>query len=146
MNEIQQDLRAHRTYLWIVLGIFLGIAAVMMTMRFITPKNALYGGNANGLVSPANNLPGSSKAGDISPSYAKALENPDKPYTDENGVVHPPVGAAPVAVDPNVKVEHPPVGGTGKTPVAPVAPVAPKPVAPVAPKTTPIAPVVPSTN
>jgi hypothetical protein len=149
MNEIHQDLSGHRTYLWIIVGVFLGVALVMLTMRFISPKG-FYGANKNNTVSPSNLAPGSNNVSNASPSYIKALENPDKPYTDEKGVTHPPIGVAPTAYNPEDKVTAPPIGGTGKAPVAPVAQVAPKPVTPkttttVVPKV-PTAPTAPPVN
>ena len=53
----------------------------------------------------------------VAPSYAEGLKNPGKPFTDERGVVHPPLGGTgttAASIDQS-KVQRPPLGGSAPT-------------------------------
>ncbi len=127
MMQLKQDLENPRTYAFIAAGTFIGIALVM---------GATYFGYSNLSGMNKNNLNQTNGQSTLPPGTAPVVEDylknidPTKPYVDANGVEHPPLGVAAVPVDPNVKVEHPPVGGP--TPEAPKAPAVPKAPAPAA--------------
>jgi hypothetical protein len=119
MEDIKQDLHNNRTYLWIVAGVFLGIAAVMATFRFI-PNNGFMGTSQS-----ADTTQPGVVSQETTKEYEAALKNPTEPYTDANGVTHPPIGVAPAPIAPGEAPKAPPVGGNGQPPVVPQAPKAP---------------------
>jgi hypothetical protein len=119
MDDIKHDLHNNRTYLWIVAGVLLGIAGVMASFRFI-PNNGFM--NDGGTLKSEQTQAVSQET---TKEYEAALKNPGEPYTDANGVTHPPIGVAPAPFVPGEAPKAPPVGGNGQPPVVPQAPKAP---------------------
>ena len=128
------------------IGMLLGAAVLAMFATARMRQNVT--SNTNSLNNPANGgiqtvgIKIGSTTTQVAPSYAEAVKNPDKPFTDERGVVHPPLGGspAPTNVDQS-KVVHPPIGGS-----APTSPVAPAPAPATTTKTkTPPTTIVPPT-
>lgn len=120
MINVKEELKNPASYIVLVFGLLLGagILAIVANYRMKSMSQS----QLNSMVGQNNTqIPNGTTTPQVSPSYQKALQNPDKPFTDERGVVHPPLGGAGVVT--NTTVTPPPVGGSA--PVIPVAPKAP---------------------
>lgn len=137
MINVTEEIKNPKNYILLAFGLLLGAGILAIASSYSLKKMNRAG---------VNNISGQSAVGgpngaatsQVTASYKEALKNPDKPYTDERGVTHPPIGGSgsvsTTPVDPS-KVVAPPIGGNGKAPVAPTAPPVPSPVVPAIPKT-----------
>ena len=98
MMEIKKDLGSHRTYLWIIVGLLIGIALVMAAIKFLGVKNPAYTNNKNIINNTATingqevqKLPQALDENGAPVDQLKDID-PTKPYVDDSGVVHPPLG------------------------------------------------------
>lgn len=140
-----EELKNPKYYVGIAVGMLLGAAILSMFALAHMRKTGQWGQRSainSGLVNETVSIKVGSTTVQVAPSYAEALKNPDKPFTDERGVVHPPLGGSgtPVAPADPSKVQAPPAGGTTPTP-APTVKATPAPT----PTKTPT-PAVPPTN
>jgi hypothetical protein len=143
MKEIHADLQTLKPYLYVVAGVFLGIAFCMLFAKLgYLNLNSNKGNNTTGNgVNEIAKLPGQQTE---VVDYLKDVD-PTKPYTDPNGVTHPALYSGegtyvpPQPLTPEQLKEAaknaPPAGGPA--PVAPKAPAVPK------AQTVPVAPVIP---
>lgn len=89
MINLDEEFKQPKNYVILLLGILIGAGALGYVASYrYEAKNMTQGQVVNNL-QPANANP----EDNYSESYKEALKNPDKPYTDENGVQHPPIGA-----------------------------------------------------
>jgi hypothetical protein len=136
MINVTEEIKNPKNYILLAFGLVLGAGILAIATNYQLKKMNSAGINnitGQSAVTTANGV----TVPQVSESYKEALKNPDKPYTDERGITHPPIGGGGVVsttpVDP-LKVVAPPIGGNGKAPVAPTAPPVPSPIVPATTK------------